>query len=141
MGRRVLSYGRFKSLGSRQAESVAERFLGDLEKVYDLRRGKPFDKFKGNCAWFTVKFSEWAEQKGIVHEIVYFPETGRAPDAHIAPMVGGRVIDFAHKQFSGDVDELYRITRPEHYREFGYDGWEVYGELPDLETVYSLERK
>jgi hypothetical protein len=120
---------------------AANRFLRELEKEYDLRKGKPFDKNKGNCAWFTVTFSEWATKNGIEHKIVYFPETSAAPEAHIAPIVGNEVIDFAHKQFSKNSNELYKISKPDDYKKFGYKSWEIYDELPPLETIFALDKK
>lgn len=122
---------------------LADRFLAEIGEEYDLRRGKPFDRHKGNCAWFTSEFSRWADKNRVQHEIVYFPDTNDAPDAHIAPMVGDEVIDFAHKQFSNDPDEAYRISKPDHYMDYGYRTWEVWDtdELRHLQTVHALDKK
>jgi hypothetical protein len=138
---RLKMFEEFEREASMAKSVAANRFLSDLEKEYDLRKGKPFDKNKGNCAWFTVTFSEWAHERGIDHKIVYFPETASAPEAHIAPIIGNDVIDFAHKQFSKNSEELYKISKPQDYQKFGYDSWEILDELPPLETVFSLDKK
>ena len=36
-------------------DTIANQFITDMSKVYDLRFGESFDKNKANCAWFTFE--------------------------------------------------------------------------------------
>ena len=38
------------------SEDLANSFISIMSDKYDLRLGKPFDKNKANCAWFTIEF-------------------------------------------------------------------------------------
>jgi hypothetical protein len=119
-------------------ENLANEFLRNLKKSYDLRVGKPFNKNKGNCAWFTQEFYQWAENNRIPCRIIYFPETEEAKDAHVAILIGKLVLDFAHKQFSKDSKEKFSILPMRKYRKYGYsDKVEVLDEFPSWITSIS----
>ena len=53
-------------------EKLAEAFLRDLSKDYDIRKGKEYDSELGNDAWFTQKFFEWCEAQRLPIRIIYF---------------------------------------------------------------------
>ena len=125
-------------------ENLADGFLKDLGKDYDLRKDKPFDKKKGNCAWFTESFYEWCEINNIPARIIYFPETDKAKDAHVAILIGDFVLDFAYKQFSKDKDQEYKISKLKEYSKLGYDPdkTEVVDEFPSwIDDIYPLDSK
>jgi hypothetical protein len=124
-------------------ENIADQFLRDLGKNYDLRVGKEFDKKKGNCAWYVQEFYQWCENNRTPVRIVYFPETEKAKDAHIAILVDDLVLDFAHKQFTKDKKEKYSVLPLKDYRKYGYsDEIEVLDEVPSwIEDIYPLEEK
>ena len=125
-------------------ENLADGFLKDLGKDYDLRKDKPFDKKKGNCAWFTESFYEWCEINNIPARIIYFPETDKAKDAHVAILIGDFVLDFAYKQFSKDKDQEYKISKLKEYSKLGYDPdkTEVVDEFPSwIDDIYPLDAK
>ena len=44
-------------------DTIANQFIADMSKVYNLRVGESFDKNKANCAWFTGEFYKWAKSK------------------------------------------------------------------------------
>ena len=116
---------------------VANQFISDLSKVYDLRFGKPFDKNKANCAWFTIQFFNWAKAEGLDVKVAYFDSD---VEAHIAPVLNGKIIDFAVKQFTGNPNDNYLILNPEDYQNYGYQTFEIYDELPELETVFPADK-
>ena len=124
-------------------ENIADQFLRDLGKNYDLRVGKEFDKKKGNCAWYVQEFYQWCENNRTPVRIVYFPETEKAKDAHIAILVDDLVLDFAHKQFSKDKKEKYSVLPLKAYMKYGYsDKIEVLDEVPNwIEYIYPLDEK
>jgi len=124
-------------------ENIADQFLRDLGKNYDLRVGKEFDKKKGNCAWYVQEFYQWCENNRTPVRIVYFPETEKAKDAHIAILVDDLVLDFAHKQFSKDKKEKYSVLPLKAYMKYGYsDKIEVLDEFPNwIEDIYPLDEK
>jgi hypothetical protein len=124
-------------------ENIADQFLRDLGKNYDLRVGKEFDRKKGNCAWYVQEFYQWCENNRTPVRIVYFPETEKAKDAHIAILVDDLVLDFAHKQFTKDKKEKYSVLPLKDYRKYGYsDEIEVLNEVPSwIEDIYPLEEK
>ena len=124
-------------------ENIADSFLDYLGKIYDLRKGKEFDKEKGNCAWFTMEFFQWCENNRIPMRIVYLPETEKAKDAHIAPSIGEYLIDFSHKQFSKDPKEQYKIAKISSYKKYGYDPdkAEILEEFPEWAKEYPLDKK
>jgi hypothetical protein len=124
-------------------ENIADQFLRDLGKNYDLRVGKEFDKKKGNCAWYVQEFYQWCENNRTPVRIVYFPETEKAKDAHIAILVDDLVLDFAHKQFTKDKKEKYSVLPLKDYRKYGYsDEIEVLDEVPSwIEDIYPLDEK
>ena len=124
-------------------ENIADQFLRDLGKNYDLRVGKEFNKKKGNCAWYVQEFYQWCENNRTPVRIVYFPETEKAKDAHIAILVDDLVLDFAHKQFSKDKKEKYSVLPLKAYMKYGYsDKIEVLDEFPNwIEDIYPLDEK
>jgi hypothetical protein len=124
-------------------ENIADQFLRDLRKNYDLGVGKEFNPKKGNCAWYVQEFYQWAENNRTPVRIVYFPETEKAKDAHIAILVDDLVLDFAHKQFSKDKKEKYSILPLKAYKKYGYsDEMEVLDEVPSwIEDIYPADKK
>ena len=75
---------------------------------------------------------------------VYFPETEKAKDAHVAILIGDFVLDFTHKQFSKDAKDDYSVNKVKHYEKFGYnvDDAEVVDEFPSwIDSIYPLEDK
>lgn len=124
-------------------ENLANEFLSGLKKNYDLRENKPFNKKKGNCAWFTQEFYQWAENNRIPCRIIYFPETNKAKDAHIAILIGELVLDFAHKQFSKDPKEKFSVLPMKSYKKYGYsDRVEIIDEFPAWVTgIYPLDQR
>jgi hypothetical protein len=125
-------------------ENLADGFLKDLGKDYDLRKDKPFDKKKGNCAWFTESFYEWCEINNIPARIIYFPETDKAKDAHVAILIGDFVLDFTHKQFSKDPKDNFAVNKVKHYEKFGYNTGEaeVVDEFPSwIDSIHPLDDK
>ena len=124
-------------------ENIADQFLRDLGKNYDLRVGKEFNKKKGNCAWYVQEFYQWCENNRTPVRIVYFPETEKAKDAHISILVDDLVLDFAHKQFSKDKKEKYSVLPLKDYKKYGYsDEIEVLDEVPSwIEDIYPLDEK
>ena len=124
-------------------ENIADQFLRDLGKNYDLRVGKEFNKKKGNCAWYVQEFYQWCENNRTPVRIVYFPETEKAKDAHIAILVDDLVLDFAHKQFSKDKKEKYSVLPLKDYKKYGYsDEIEVLDEVPNwIEDIYPPDEK
>ena len=122
-------------------EKLAEAFLRDLSKDYDIRKGKDYDPELGNDAWLTQKFFEWCEAQRLPIRIIYFDkgETG-----HVAPFLEGWVIDFAYKKISKNPKQSFRVGKPEDYEKLGYKtGREnIYEEFPDwIEKIYSLKKK
>ena len=115
---------------------IANQFIDDMSKIYDLRFGQPFDKNKANCAWFTIQFFDWAKSKGLDVKVVYFDSD---VEAHIAPLLNGKVFDFAVKQFTKNTNDNYLILNPEDYQKWGYQSFEIYDELPELETVFPAD--
>lgn len=125
-------------------EKLAEAFLRDLGKDYDLRKGEKFDPKIGNCAWYSKKFFEWCENQRLPIKLIYFDETKKNKEAHIAPYLEGWVIDFTYKQFSDNSKQSFRVGKPEDYEKLGYvlSPENIYDEFPNwIETIYSLKKK
>lgn len=124
-------------------ENIANQFLKDLGKNYDLRAGKEFDPKKGNCAWYVQEFYQWCENNKTPVRIVYFPQTEKAKDAHTAILIDDLVLDFAHKQFSKDKNEKYSVLPLKAYKKYGYsDKMEVLDEVPSwIEDIYPADKK
>jgi len=118
-------------------DTIANQFITDMSKVYNLRFGESFDKNKANCAWFTDEFYKWAKSKDLNVKVVYFDSN---IEAHIAPMIDDKVIDFAIKQFTKNTNDNYLILIPEDYKKYGYDKFEIYDEMPKLETIFSADK-
>ena len=118
-------------------DTIANQFITDMSKVYNLRFGESFDKNKANCAWFTDEFYKWAKSKDLNVKVVYFDSN---IEAHIAPMIDDKVIDFAIKQFTKNPNDNYLILIPEDYKKYGYDKFEIYDEMPKLETIFSADK-
>lgn len=115
--------------------SLANEFLRELKKNYHLRVGKPFDPKVGNCAWFTDEFYTWSENNRLPAKVIYFPETEKAKNAHVAILFGDLVLDFAHKQFSKDEREKFSVLPVKAYSDYGYDeNYELYDGLPNWVT-------
>ena len=70
-------------------------------------------------------------------KVVYFDSN---IEAHIAPMIDDKVIDFAIKQFTKNTNDNYLILIPEDYKKYGYDKFEIYDEMPKLETIFSADK-
>lgn len=125
-------------------ERLAEVFLDELGKEYDLRKGKKFDKEIGNCAWFTLEFFRWCENQRLPVKVIHFPETSKAKDAHVAPYLQGFVIDFAHKQFSQNPKDRFKVSEPKQYSKYGYDPSQadILDEFPNwIQTIHPLKKK
>jgi hypothetical protein len=132
--RYIKTYNIFES---NNLDSMANQFIADISKSYDLRFGQEFDKNKANCAWFTGEFYRWSKSKGLDVKVVYFDSN---IEAHIAPMIDGKVIDFAVKQFTKNPNDDYLILTAEDYRKYGYDKFEIWDEMPELQTVFPADR-
>ena len=117
--------------------NIANQFITDMSKSYDLRFNQEFDKNKANCAWYTIEFYNFAKQRSLDVRVIYFDSD---IEAHIAPILGDKVIDFTVKQFTKNPDDNYLVLTPEDYKQFGYHQFEVYDELPELETVHPADR-
>jgi hypothetical protein len=118
-------------------DTIANQFITDMSKVYNLRFGESFDKNKANCAWFTGEFYKWAKSKDLNVKVVYFDSN---IEAHIAPMIDDKVIDFSVKQFTKNPNDNYLILIPEDYKKYGYDKFEIYDEMPKLETIFPADK-
>lgn len=128
----------------RDYEAIAKSYLSEIGKEYDLGKGKPFNKKIGNCAWFAEDFFRWCEIARIPIQLIFFPETKKQKDAHIAAYMDGWVIDFAHKQFSKDKDETLKVSKPESYKKYGYDvsKVDILDEFPNwVEDLYPPRKK
>ena len=121
-----------KLFESYRLDKIANSFLSELSSIYDLRLGLPFNKELANCSWFTKKFYEWAKDKGYPVEIIYFDSD---VEAHVAPLLDGRVIDFAVKQFTENPDDDYLVLDPIDYIKWGYSKYEIFTSPPDWLTV------
>ena len=127
----------YKIFESDNLDSMVNQFIADISKSYDLRFGQEFDKNKANCAWFTDEFYKWSKSKVLDVKVVYFDSN---IEAHIAPMIDGKVIDFTVKQFTKNPNDDYLIMNPEDYRKYGYDRFEIWDEMPELQTVFPADR-
>lgn len=113
-------------------DDLAHQFISEMSEVYDLRLGRPFDKEKANCSWFSREFFNWVKSRGLDVKLVYFDSE---IEAHIAPMIDGQIIDFVFKQFNHNPAGDYKIAKPEDYVEFGYDHYEILDEIPNWLTI------
>lgn len=123
---------------------LASDFMSELSKDYDVRKGKPYIKGKGNCAWFTQEFFHWCEIQRIPMKIIYFPETKNGKKAFVAPYSEGWTIDFTHKQFTRNSKDQFGIVKVKDYAKYGYDPEqaEVYDEFPNwIQNIHSLDTK
>ena len=127
----------YKLFESQNLDSLANQFLDEYSHQYDLRLGKPFDKEKANCSWFTKEFYNWAKSKSIDVKIVYFDSD---VEAHIVPMIDGQTIDFSVKQFTKNPDDDYLILASDDYSKWGYSEYEILDEFPDWATVMSASK-
>lgn len=128
------SYKIFES--QRNLDEIARQFIDDLSKIYDLRLGKDFDKEVANCSWFTKEFFEWSKVNGIDSKVVYFDSD---TEAHIAPYIDGKVLDFTVKQFTKYANDNWLILTPTDYQKWGYPKFEILDELPEL-TIRPAEK-
>jgi len=127
----------YKLFESQNLDSLANQFLDEYSHQYDLRLGKPFDKEKANCSWFTKEFYNWAKSKSIDVKIVYFDSD---VEAHIVPMIDGQTIDFSVKQFTKNSNDDYLILASDDYSKWGYSEYEILDEFPDWATVMSASK-
>ena len=111
---------------------LANSFLDDMSSKYDLRLGKEFDKEKANCSWFTNEFNNWAKSKGLEPKVVYFPAD---EESHTASYLDGQILDFTIKQFTKNSEDIFDITTPEDYEQYGYNTFEILDEVPDWFTI------
>ena len=123
-------YKTFESL--QNLNKVVDDFISEVGSKYNFRFGLPFDKEKANCSWFTKTFFDWAKSKSLPVEIVYFDSN---IEAHIAPYLYGKVIDFAVKQFTKNPDDDFQILNIEDYKKWGYEKSEILNEFPDWATI------
>lgn len=124
--------------------NLGNQFLREIGKNYKLGGDKDFNKKKGNCGWFTQEFYQWAENNKTPCRIIYFPETKKAKEAHIAILIGELVLDFTHKQFSKDPKEKFSVLPIKDYKKYGYleDKIEILDEFPNWVTdLYPPEKK
>jgi len=113
-------------------DSLANSFLDEMSSKYDLRLGKEFDKEKANCSWFTNEFNDWAKSKGLEPKVVYFPAN---EESHTASYLDGQILDFTIKQFTKNSEDIFDITTPEDYEQYGYNTFEILDEVPDWFTI------
>jgi len=112
--------------------SLANSFLDEMSGKYDLRLGEKFDKEKANCAWFTNEFNNWTKSKGLEPKVVYFPAN---EESHTASYLDGQILDFTIKQFTKNSEDIFDITTPEDYEQYGYNTFEILDEVPDWFTI------
>ena len=112
--------------------SLANSFLDEMSGKYDLRLGEKFDKEKANCAWFTNEFNNWAKSKELEPKVVYFPAN---EESHTASYLDGQILDFTIKQFTKNSEDIFDITTPEDYEQYGYNTFEILDEVPDWFTI------
>lgn len=120
-----------------ELNSVATEFINHLSKFYDLRLGKIFNKDVANCAWFTKEFSDWSKSNDIDSKFIYFDSD---TEAHIAPFINNKVLDFTVKQFTKNPDDNYLILSPEEYKKFGYNNFQILNELPKDLTIREAKK-
>jgi hypothetical protein len=118
-------------------KKYADQFIGEYSKKYDLRLGKSFDKEKVNCSWFTNVFCDWAKEKDLPVKVVYFDSN---EEAHTAPIIDGKIIDFTIKQFTKNPNDDYKITKPEDYKKYGYDKSEILDKVPNWFTIRKADK-
>ena len=117
--------------------SLANSFLYEMSSKYDLRLGKEFDKEKANCAWFTNEFNNWAKSKGLEPKVVYFPAN---EESHTASYLDGQILDFTIKQFTQNSEDIFDITTPKDYEQYGYNTFEILDEVPDWFTIRKADK-
>lgn len=123
---------------------LASDFLASISKDYDTRKGKPYIKGKGNCAWFTQEFFDWCETQRIPMKIIYFNGTKDGKKPFVAPYSEGWVIDFTHKQFTKNSKSQFKILQAKDFEEYGYDPEqaEIYDEFPNwIQNISPLDTK
>lgn len=125
-------------------ETIAKSYLDELKKEYNLGKGKPFNSKIGNDAWFAGDFFRWCEIARMPVQLIFFPETKKQKNAHIAIYMDGWVIDFTHKEFSKDEKEMVKVLKPEEYKKYGYDvaKADILDEFPNwVEDIYPPRKK
>jgi hypothetical protein len=118
-------------------KKYADQFIGEYSKKYDLRLGKSFDKEKANCSWFTNVFCDWAKENKLPVKVVYFDSD---EESHTAPIIDGKIIDFTIKQFTKNPNDDYKITKPEDYKKYGYDKFEILDKVPSWFTIRKADK-
>jgi len=131
----LIEYRIFES--SDGLNDVAIRFVDYISKYYDLRFGSSFDREKANCSWFTKVFYDWAKSESLSVSIVYFDSD---VEAHIAPMLHGKVVDFSVKQFTKNPNDDFQFLDIEDYRKWGYEAHEILDEFPDWVTIREADK-
>lgn len=124
--------------------SIANEFLRELGKNYDLRRDKAYDPELGNDAWYVERFYQWAENTKTPCRIIYFfhPEEAKGKDPHMAIIIGDLVLDFAHKKLSKDRKEKFAITPPKDYEKYGFREYDLLDDYPSwTEEINPLRPK
>lgn len=124
-------------------DRLADNYIWEISKKYNLGKGKEYSTRYGNDAWFSKDFLRWCELQRIPVEIVIFPEK-KELKRHIAISANGLIIDFTFKKFSGKKDQMYHIGLPSDYKKFGYNPDEIenYPYLPDwIEDIRSPKSK
>jgi hypothetical protein len=113
-------------------DRLADNYIWEISKTYDIGKGKLYNPEHGNSAWFAKDFLRWCELQRIPVEILVFPKT-KEREQHIAILADGVVIDFTYKKFSKKKDQSYRICILEDYKKLGFnvDAVENYPYLPD----------
>lgn len=118
-------------------KKYVDEFISEYSKKYDLRLGKSFNKEKANCSWFTDVFYKWAKENDLPVKIIYFDSD---KEAHIAPIIDDKVIDFTIKQFTKDSEQDYKLSSPEYYKKYGYDKFEILDKVPNWITIRKADK-
>jgi hypothetical protein len=118
-------------------KKYVNEFISEYSKKYDLRLGKSFNKEKANCSWFTDVFYKWAKENDLPVKIIYFDSD---KEAHIAPIIDDKVIDFTIKQFTKDSEQDYKLSSPTDYKKYGYDKFEILDKVPNWITIRKADK-
>ena len=124
--------------------TLANEFLRELGKSYDLRRDRAYDKDLGNDAWYTERFFEWGENSRTPARIIYFyhEEEGKNQEPHMAILLGELVLDFTHKKFSKDRKEKFAVLPIKNYEKYGFKEYEILDEFPSwVDEIKPLKSK
>jgi len=134
-------------------EQLAEQFMQEVLSKYKY---KVSGEGHIHCGWTTKTFYNWALEQGVSDnqlQVIYFvwPEKdvvaplkhkgilgkhyNDAGESHIAPIYKDQVLDFTIGQFTGNDNDLYRITpldlvrtNKSVYSKYGYGTNKLNGE-------------